>query len=77
MFFIAKYSALRVELILKREEVEAFSDTIPHTLLAGWYTTSTNNGTASIQYNKTKFSIYNYYVNGANQTSATCDVYYR
>lgn len=77
MFFIAKYANIEVTLILKRKQVEDFSGTIPHTLLAGWYTTSTNNGAVSIQYNKTKFSLYNFYVNGANQTSATCDVYYR
>lgn len=77
IIFIAKYSAIQVTLTLKRKQVEDYSGTNPYTLVAGWYTTPTNNGAVSIQYNKTKFSLYTFYMNSANQTSATCDVYYR
>lgn len=78
MLFVFKYSTILLEVHLPKNVVDAYSGTDPDAMYNGFYYTPTINAGVVVTYNKTKFSAYGFYYNGASvASSATCTAYYR
>ena len=76
ILFVYHYGAIDCTAILNKQVFESAGSAIKQHS-TGWYATPTNSGTFSIEYNSSKFSLYDFYYQSASHHDATCDVYYR